>query len=206
MCDAFIAEVSADGKSIDCAGFIGGNSHDYATFVSIDGLGNAFFGGDTSSTESTFPVKNGPRLVFSPKGGNSQDAFVCRVRFVELSASGATRPGGKVDYLIRETDSAGLAYQLGTSLGTGPVAIGSRQLHLSPDGLLSVSVSGLWPWIFSGFSGVVGGNGLAGATLQIPNSAPLIGTRIHSAFVTLDAHAPEGIQSISNTVTLAIAK
>ena len=115
-------------------------------------------------------------------------------------------PGGRVDLHLTANDSSGLPYQLGTSLGTGPIAVGMRRIDLSPDDLLLVSVVGYWPWVFSGYRGVIDANGEADAVIHIPNNAMLIGVRLHSAFVTLAASAPSGIQSISNTFSFSITK
>ena len=202
--DAFIAEVLGNGKGIDCAGFVGGDGYDQAVFLSCDGSGNSFLGGITESTERTFPVKNGPRITFSPKGIYGVDAFVCKVRFVGLSASGKASPGGRVDLALRDTDSIGLRFQLGSSLGTGPISIDTRKIDLSPDNLLQISVVDLWPSIFQGYRGVIDSNGQAKAAMYIPNTNALIGIRVYTAFVTLDSLMPSGIKSISDTVSFTI--
>ena len=95
---------------------------------------------------------------------------------------------------------------MGTSLGTGPIHIDTRKLDLSPDNLLLVTVNNYWPWIFSGYRGIIDSKGQAKATINIPSIPALIGTHIHSAFVTLDPQAPSGIKSISNTYSFSITK
>jgi len=120
--------------------------------------------------------------------------------------TGNTRLGTTVVLLLTAACDAGLGYQVGSSLGTGPIPIDYRQIGLSPDALLSVSVSDLWPWIFSGYRGVLDNRGQAQAAIHIPNLPLLVGTRIHTAFVTLDAQAPSGIKSIANTVSFVITK
>jgi hypothetical protein len=109
-------------------------------------------------------------------------------------------------FTLMATNDAGLPYQLGSSLGTGPIPIGTRQLDLSPDNLLLVTVNNYWPWIFSGYRGVIDSKGQAQATIHIPNQPALAGVRVHSAFVTLDPAAPSGVRSISDTFSFTITK
>jgi len=143
-------------------------------------------------------------------GGSSQGSqwssdtweFLCTF----LHGSGTNRPGGTVDLSLTAPIDASRPYQIGSSLGTGPIRIGNRILDLSPDDLLAVSTGGFWPWVFSGYRGTIDSQGRAKAVINIPNLAALVGTRIHSAFVTLDPNAPWGIKSVSNTFTFSIAK
>jgi len=123
-----------------------------------------------------------------------------------LVQSGASRLGASVSLALTAAEDGGRSYQVGSSLGTGPIPIDYRLIGLSPDALLSVSVSDLWPSIFSGYRGVLDSRGQAQAAIHIPNLPLLVGTRVHTAFVTLDAQAPSGIKSIGNTVSFVIAK
>ena len=78
--DAFVAKVSASGTALAYCGYIGGSGYDYSYGIAVDGDGNAYVTGYTTSTQTTFPVKVGPYLTYN--GGNC-DAFVAKV-----SASG----------------------------------------------------------------------------------------------------------------------
>ncbi len=73
--DAFVAKVNASGALVYC-GYIGGSGDDFGRGVAVDGAGNAYVTGDTSSTEATFPVTGGPDLTFN---GGTSDAFVAKV-------------------------------------------------------------------------------------------------------------------------------
>jgi len=73
--DAFVAKVSADGKSLEYCGFIGGDYWDEANDISVDKNGHAFVVGHTMSTESTFPVNVGPDLT----SNGIYDAFVAKI-------------------------------------------------------------------------------------------------------------------------------
>lgn len=122
----------------------------------------------------------------------------------QIVAAGAPRPGGTITLALDASQDAGLAYQVGSSLGTGPIPIDRRVLRLSPDDLLVVSVGGFLPGIFAGYRGVLDGAGKGAAAIHIPAVAALVGQRIHSAFVTLDVKAPSGVRSISNTASFTI--
>lgn len=121
-----------------------------------------------------------------------------------LSGSGTGAPGTAVDLKLSLPADAGLAYQLGSSLGAGPIPIDSRSLPLSPDALLFLSVSGFLPATFQSYAGVLDAKGESTAKLAIPNNSALKGIRIHTAFVTLKATAPSGVQSISNAFIFTI--
>jgi hypothetical protein len=183
-------------------GYIGGSDFDTGYGIAVDAAGNAYVTGSTVSDEASFPVTIGPDLTSNGK----DDAFVAKVVRSLLQGSGTPRPGGTVALTVIAADSPGLSYQVGSSLGTGPILIGSRKLNLSPDPLLVVSTSGYWPGIFSGYRGVMNSQGRAQAAIHIPNLPALIGVRLHSAFVTLSATAPSGIKRISNTFTFAITR
>ena len=74
--DAFVAKVNPAGTALVYAGYIGGNSEDQAAGIAVDGAGNAYVTGWTSSTETTFPVLVGPRLTYN---GGDFDAFIAKV-------------------------------------------------------------------------------------------------------------------------------
>lgn len=63
--DAFIAKVAADGSQLEYCGYIGGTEDDYAQCIALDDLRCAYIGGDTTSDETTFPVRIGPDLTFN---------------------------------------------------------------------------------------------------------------------------------------------
>jgi hypothetical protein len=77
--DAFVAKLSADGKALRYATFLGGNKSDFGSGIAVDLRGQATVTGGTQSPD--FPTKNALQPVLSGPG----DAFV-----VQFSADGST--------------------------------------------------------------------------------------------------------------------
>jgi len=73
--DAFIAKVEADGKGLAYCGFVGGSGQDIGRGIAVDATGNAYITGSTNSTETTFPVVEGPKTTAL----GDLDAFVTKV-------------------------------------------------------------------------------------------------------------------------------
>ena len=121
-----------------------------------------------------------------------------------LTLSGSGKPGTTVTLDLAAASDAGKPYQVGSSLGTGPIPIGQRQIGLKLDDMLVVSVGGLLPMIFVNYTGLLDGSGKAQASIVIPSIPALTGVRVHSAFVTFVATAPQGVSLISPTATLTI--
>lgn len=61
------------------------------------------------------------------------------------------------------------------------------------------------PTLFAGYGGVLDPFGASAASITIPRIAALVGVALHTAFITLDAAAPLGIRSVSNTFSVVIA-
>ena len=124
--DAFIAKLNTDGTALVYATVIGGTGQDGANAIAVDGNGNAFITGQTSSSD--FPV------VFT--GGSSyvphQDVFVTKVdasgvivqsRYLSASQSSgsaiAVDPAGNA-YVAGFTNSAAFPTTPGSLLVTKP--------------------------------------------------------------------------------------
>jgi len=199
------------GSGLDYCGYVGGSSGEGGLCIAMDQSGNAYVAGATGSDEKSFPVQAGPDVNFNGwqnpiPGIGGGDAFVAKVPQSCVEGSGTARPGGTVSLSILATGSLGLPYQLGSSLGAGPIPFDNRKLGLSTDAILVVSVNDLWPSVFSSYRGVIDRKGQAKAAINIPNIVALIGVRLHTAFVTLDPSAPSGIKSISNTFSFSVTK
>ena len=198
--DAFVAKVNTTGTGLVYCGYIGGTLDEGGEDIAVDGAGNAYLVGPGNSTEPTFPEIVGPDLTHNGRC----EAYVAKIASTTLQGSGASGPGTTVTLTLTATDDVGLAYLVGSSLGPGPFPLGNRQVGLSPDDLLVVSVNGYWPGVFSGYQGLIGTNGQAKASINIPNIPALIGLRIYSAFMTLSPSEPLGIKSISETFSFTI--
>jgi len=73
--DAYVVKVNPEGTGLVYASYIGGAENDRAFGMAVDGYGNAYIVGETFSDETTFPVTQGPELVF----GGDQDAFISKI-------------------------------------------------------------------------------------------------------------------------------
>lgn len=74
--DAFVAKVATNGKGLVYCGYIGGTELDEGNEIAIDNENNAYIAGFTTSSQTSFPVKNGPDLTHN----GDRDAFVAKVR------------------------------------------------------------------------------------------------------------------------------
>jgi len=123
-----------------------------------------------------------------------------------IDSTGSARIGGSLGLLLYSPPAAGKSYFAGCSFGTGPISLDSRKIGLSLDPLLLLSTGGTLPGIFSSFSGALDATGNATAKIVLPNSLAIVGYKIHNAFLTVDAAAPSGILTISNTCAFTIQK
>lgn len=107
------------------AGFIGGAGNDSGNSIAVDGAGNSYITGETSSLQSTFPVAGG--LDVGQNGG--VDAFIAKVDPSGTQLLYAGFIGGTGDDLGKSiaVDSLGNAYITGTTSSNQasfPVIIG----------------------------------------------------------------------------------
>ena len=129
--DAFVAKVKADGTGLVYAGYIGGSDIDVGYGIAVDGAGSAYLTGQTSSSEGTFPVIEGPDLSHN---GGSSDAFVVEVKADGTGLVYAGYIGGD-DFDIGRgiaVDGAGNAYVAGltgSTEATFPVARGPELIY-----------------------------------------------------------------------------
>jgi hypothetical protein len=125
--DAFVAKITTDGTGLVYAGYIGGSGDDRSYGgMAVDGAGNAYLTGWTSSTEASFPVKVGPDLTYN---GGEHDAFVAKVTVAGTDLAYAGYIGGSnVDYGRGiAVDRLGNAYVMGDTDSTEasfPVKVG----------------------------------------------------------------------------------
>lgn len=114
--DAFVLKLDATGSSLIYATYLSGNIHDVANGVAVDGSGNAYVVGYTSS--SNFPVTVG---AFDTTRDGGSDAFVVKLNPTGSSLIYATFLGGNSgesavnydDEFGITVDGAGNAYVAG---------------------------------------------------------------------------------------------
>ena len=82
--DAFVAKVNAAGTALSYCGFIGGEFDESCIGIAVDGSGNAYVTGQTSSSEATFPVAVGPDLTLYESVYATVDAFVAKIASVDV--------------------------------------------------------------------------------------------------------------------------
>ena len=105
--DAFVAKINPTGSALVYSTYLGGSGGDYGYGIAVDGAGNAYVTGLTSSTD--FPTKNPLQATY---GGGYSDAFVAKVNPTGSALVYSTYLGGPAeDYGAGiAADSAGNAY------------------------------------------------------------------------------------------------
>lgn len=127
MDDAFIARVKSDGSGLEYAGYIGGAATDTGQDLALDSAGNVYVTGRTESSETTFPVKDGPDVTHN--GGGDYDAYVAKVKSDGTGLVYAGYVGGLLEDFAHgiAVDHQGNAYITGSTesdQSTFPVKVG----------------------------------------------------------------------------------
>ncbi len=65
--DGFVAKIRPDGTGLVYAGYLGGSGDDRGYGIAVDGGGNVYIAGNTSSSEANFPVAGGPDVIAATK-------------------------------------------------------------------------------------------------------------------------------------------
>jgi hypothetical protein len=112
--DAFVAKLNPTGSALVYSTYLGGSGGDYGSGIAVDGSGNAYVTGGTTSTN--FPTMN----PLQPVCGGDYDAFVAKLNSTGSALVYSTYLGGSgEDYGSGiAVDSSGNAYVTG---GTGSV-------------------------------------------------------------------------------------
>jgi hypothetical protein len=124
---------------------------------------------------------------------------------VKLLGAGPGQPGTTVNFTLVATTDPARTYYMASSLGSGPIPIDTRFIPLTADIVFLVSLNGVLPTIFSNYANVLNAIGENTAALNLPAIGALVGTTIHTAFVTIDGAAPSGIKSISTPYIFTVA-
>ena len=106
--DAFIGAIDTTGTSLSFLGYLGGSGYEESNEVVFDSVNDRLFVvGGTDSDETTFPVKDGPDMVFN----GVYDGFVTSFDVNDLSLLASGYIGGTdgwVDAYDAEWDGTGL--------------------------------------------------------------------------------------------------
>lgn len=110
--DAFVVKLSADGKSLMYATYLGGSLDDFANSIAVDSTGAAYVLGSTASTD--FPV-TANAFQKSLNGTGNSDVFVAKLSADGSSLVYATYLGGTGNDTAAgiALDGSGAAYVLG---------------------------------------------------------------------------------------------
>src|SRR5262249_35732562 len=114
--DAFVAKLNATGSALVYATYLGGHSFDHGQGIAVDGAGNAYVTGVTSSTD--FPTVN----PLQASAGDGQDAFVAKLP--DLGPLVYTAPAGSSHTLLLGLDGPTLRLMdNGALVATRPLAV-----------------------------------------------------------------------------------
>lgn len=194
--DAFVAKLSADGRSLIYSTYIGGSRGDVARAIAVDASGDAYIVGDTAS--DNFPTANA--LQANRKVGSDEfapDAFVAKlnadgsalVYSTYLGGSGtesgnaiAVDGGGDV-YVAGNTNSTDFptVNPFQPKLKTGPSA--SHTL----DGFIAKLDAGGSALVYSTYFGGSDLDGISGIAVDRSGDAYVAGSTFSSDFPTVNA-------------------
>jgi len=176
--NAFIAKLKADGSGLIFSTYIGGNKVDSANGIALDGNGNAYIAGKTSST--TFPTMAAAQATLGVSSCYSSfvtcyNGFVTAIKADGSALIYSTYLGGSVNDQVNSiaADSSGDAYVTGSAQSPSFPKLNAYQASFDGGGTCSAGSCGdafvtkLSPagaLVFSTFLGNTGnniGNGIA---------------------------------------------
>jgi uncharacterized repeat protein (TIGR01451 family) len=135
--DSFVTKLSIDGTSLVYSTYLGGSSSDTGNAIVVDGSGNAYVTGSTSS--SNYPVTSG---VFQTAQGGNGDVFVTKLNAAGSALMYSTYLGGSGsdEGFAITIDGSGNAFVTGRTSSTNfPTTPGAFQITLggSPDAFIT---------------------------------------------------------------------
>ncbi len=180
--DAFIAKLDPTGRRLLFATFLGGSGRDVARSIAVDGLGNVYVAGETTSVD--FPVTRG---AFDTTRNGTSDAFVAKLDTTGTHLLFSTYLGGEGDDFGKaiSVDQQGILYVSGrTGSIDFPVTLGASDTTLDgPEdaflAILDTLSGGLLGSTFIGGSGDEAGWDVA---IGVSNDAWVLGTTNSSDF------------------------
>jgi hypothetical protein len=184
--DAFVTKINAAGSALVYSTYLGGSGNDEGRGIAVDGAGNAYVTGTTTSTN--FPTASPLQASY---GGSYVEAFVTKINSLGNALLYSTYLGGSGGDEGRSiaVDGAGNAYVTGTTASTNfPTA---NPLQASNGGgadafvtKINAAGSTLVYSTYLGGSGQDGGNGIA---VDGSGNAYVTGTTSSTNFPTKNA-------------------
>jgi Beta-propeller repeat len=201
--DAFVTKLNASGTGLVYSTYLGGNSLDYGRAIAVDGSGNVYVAGETSS--NNFPTTTGA-FQTSYGGGGEPDGFVAKFSFPPAissvvinqdisalyNAAGQPSPGvqrSMVDDIVYTFSEPVNILDPGTDPNVFTVAVASGWTGTVPTlGWTAVAGSNgtQWAVTFSG-NGVTGGSIANGAYTITVNDPASITAASDDQELSLDA-------------------
>ncbi len=187
--DAFVLELNSSGSALVYSTYLGGSELDYAETMEVDGNGNAYVTGATSSTN--FPTKNAMQAAY---GGGGEDAFAAKIAAGGTALIYSTYIGGNSGDFSNglAIDSSGNLYVFGDTASTNfplmnpfqPIYGGGGAdgwiTKLGPTGNL----------LYSTYLGGTGGDSVRGARVDASGNLYLAGNTSSPNFPILNAIQP----------------
>jgi hypothetical protein len=126
--DAFVTKFNATGTGLVYSTYLGGSDLEYGNGIAVDGGGNAYVAGTTSS--QNFPVSSAFQQKF---GGGNRDAFVTKFNASGTGLVYSSYLGGSTSDSAEgiAVDAAGNAYLTGYTSGDFPTTTHAFQRRIS---------------------------------------------------------------------------
>jgi hypothetical protein len=184
--DAFVTKLSSNGNKLLYSTYLGGSNIDSGNAIAVDSFGQAYVGGDTSSTD--YPVLNG---AFSTNLGG-QDAFITKLTAAGTAIVYSSFLGGTAaDHLAAiAVNSSGNAYVTGSTFSVNFPTRNAVQTGTggNQDAFVAELLPGGNALVFSTYLG--GSSGFAGLPEQGQAIAVDAGGNIYVAGTTSSANFP----------------
>jgi len=131
--DAFVTKINASGSALVYSTYLGGRSDDFGRGIAVDGSGNAYVTGNTTSTD--FPTAN-PLQAMQATNGGGPDAFVAKINAAGSALVYSTYLGGSGwdEGFGIAADGAGNAYVTGYTYSTNFPTANAMQATFSGSG------------------------------------------------------------------------
>ena len=187
LVDAFVTKINAAGSALVYSTYLGGSGDDFGQGVAVDGAGNAYVTGSTSSTN--FPTANPLQASF----GGGDDAFVTKINAAGSAFVYSTYLGGNGDDQGRgiAVDGAGNAYVTGWTRSTNFPTANPLQLSYSGGGensnvfVTKINVAGS-AYVYSTYLGGSNGNDSGqGIAVDGAGNAYVTGNTVSTDFPTV---------------------